>query len=94
MMNWSNGALTNQIIYNVPETNSALTAHYLASGACPDPGSTLVTAGLVLQLESDLNVALLTSNTVAGWLVLALIAVALAGCDPQRAMSSSLQSLR
>jgi probable HAF family extracellular repeat protein len=66
--NWSNGALTNQIIYNVPATNSALTAHYAAAGPCPDPGATLITAGLVLQLESDLNVALLASNTVAGWL--------------------------
>ena len=32
-----------------------------------EPG-TLITSGLVVQLESDLNVSLLSGTTVAGWL--------------------------
>jgi glucose/arabinose dehydrogenase len=65
---WSTGSLSNQIVYNVPVTNSTLRATYVTNGACSPSGPGLITSGLVVQLESDLNVALQSGNIVAGWL--------------------------
>ncbi len=65
--NWSNGGIAPSQIFVVPELDSALGATYTGTGPC-NYSNLLVTAGLVVQLESDLNVALQTGSTVAGWL--------------------------
>ncbi|MEP4078165.1 PQQ-dependent sugar dehydrogenase [Haloferula sp.] len=62
---WSNGPSSPQQDYVVPVTDSALTASYVPVGTCDS--STLVTDGLVLQLESDLNVGH-TGSDLQTWL--------------------------
>src|SRR5690606_34873620 len=64
---WSNGPETPQQTFVMPATNVSLTAHFVPIGPCVRPGN-LITDGLVLQLESDLNVSLQTDDIVAGWL--------------------------
>lgn len=64
---WSNGETSPQIVYLVPEDDSFLTAIYEESGSCAT-GPALPTSGLVLHLETDLNVSILSGTTVAGWL--------------------------
>jgi glucose/arabinose dehydrogenase len=77
---WSNGPLTVQQTYNVPATDSFLTAHYLANGTCSLP----VLQGLVLRLESDANVATQSGSTVSAWLDQSGLGNDLAGTgDPQ-----------
>jgi hypothetical protein len=57
---WSNGPTTAQQIYNVPETNSALTAVYVDLGPCAGPPS----SGLVMRLHTEVGLVLSGSNVV------------------------------
>jgi glucose/arabinose dehydrogenase len=60
-VNWSNGPTTPQQVYNVPPTDSALTATYAAGAPCAN----LPTSGLVLHLKNDAGVILNGSNVTA-----------------------------
>ena len=57
-VSWSNGPTTPQLVYNVPVTDSALTAGYTTAGPC----ATLPTSGLVMHLRNDAGVVLNGSN--------------------------------
>ena len=64
---WSNDITVNQQVFVTPVATTNLTADYLyigQSGLEPN----LVTDGLVLQLESNLNVSLGNAQDVAAWL--------------------------
>ncbi|MEM9235799.1 MAG: PQQ-dependent sugar dehydrogenase, partial [Verrucomicrobiota bacterium] len=64
---WTDGPTNEQRAYVVPTTDSALTANFAFVGDCGPPAD-LVTEGLVLHLESDLNVAPGAGNDIAAWL--------------------------
>ncbi|MEQ1853255.1 MAG: PQQ-dependent sugar dehydrogenase, partial [Chthoniobacteraceae bacterium] len=59
---WSNGPVGSQQIYNVPATDSSLTASYTAGGPCAEPPTT----GLVMRLKANVGVVVSGSNVV-GW---------------------------
>jgi glucose/arabinose dehydrogenase len=59
---WSNGPTTPQQTYNVPATNTTLTATYVAEGPCAGPP----TEGLVLHLRGDAGVVL-QGSSVTVW---------------------------
>ena len=60
--NWSNGPTSPQQTYNVPVTDSSLTANYTASGPC----ATLPTSGLVMHLDGNTGITL-SGSTVLSW---------------------------
>ncbi|MEP4078286.1 PQQ-dependent sugar dehydrogenase [Haloferula sp.] len=64
---WADGPLTEQRSYTVPPTDSSLTANFNYVGECGPPAD-LVVDGLVLHLESDLNVGPGAGSDVAAWL--------------------------
>ncbi len=64
---WADGPATEQRSYVVPPDDTSLTAGYSLLGDC-GPGNELVLDGLVVHLESDLNVGLGAGSDVATWL--------------------------
>ena len=63
---WTDGPATAQRKFLVPPRESFLGASYVADGPCLNSG--LVLSGLVVHLESDLNVGLQSGTQVATWL--------------------------
>jgi glucose/arabinose dehydrogenase len=63
---WADGPTTAQRKFLVPPRESFLGASYVADGPCVNSG--LVLGGLVVHLESDLNVGLQSGTQVATWL--------------------------
>ncbi|MEQ1851988.1 MAG: PQQ-dependent sugar dehydrogenase, partial [Chthoniobacteraceae bacterium] len=58
---WSNGALGAQQIYNVPATDSSLTASYAPGGPCAEPPA----SGLVMRLTGNAGVVVSGANVLS-----------------------------